>query len=1284
MKKSALVMLAIVTMFYLLPPLESLAQADATDPARLISSSSSGVEFELSLNPQELQTGVYQTELESLTTLAYRDWGLTSIAGEPQLPFTTVMLAVPFGAKVNLKVQTGTALRLPLQFKLSPAPLEQFPADYFSQPGGTEMQVPDMVISYPLNPEVFSVPALYPGPAASIGGDGILRDQRIVSVKIYPLQYQPVDNSLLVFEQVRVKVEFTDFEFRTNLNYQTSNSPFDSVLAGQLLNAEEAPAFKLTDAQVQSETGLAQPAEGAGLGSYWVPPEESWKVGIGQPGVYALTYALLLEADVLQNDPDPRLFALYYQGQQLSIEVTGEADGHFDAEDQIIFWAGPFDYKYSAEDVYWLTIGESAGRRVQQQSDPLTNPLTVSSFMAVQHFEENSFYRSFLPGDDSLERYLWYFVNNSQPWVSHFNVTDPSDGSGTLNLRLFGYFQNPSINPDHHAKIYLNDQFLGEAMWEGQTWITVSVQMQGFLVVGDNTLRVETPADLGISYDIAGVDWFDIEYSSRLTATNDRLIITQPEAGEWHYDVTGFTDPQAQNMRVYTISDPYNIKSMSNFNYLPDGSIYTLSFEAEVAEAETFLTFGTGSLMAPVFVQSYEPPDWLDSENPLEMLIVSHSSFSLQAERLAEYKRSTGLETLAVEVQSVYDIFNYGVQDVRAIRGFLAYALENWGTEYVLLFGDGHYDPKNHLGYNQPVFIPPYLAFSDPWWGETASDNHFVYLVGDDLLPDMMIGRLTPEIEQQAETTVDKILAYSQADDDNWINRVLSVADNADSGGDFNLIASNLFNEVKPDYITLSKVHFGVNYTDLTAAQDAIRDEINSGVAIINYIGHASYSAWAVELLFSTSAVSNLTNEEMLPVVLAMTCMEGYFLHPYRPDQTEYDANLALAEEMTRATKNGAIATWSPTGLGIVTGHDYLNRGFLEEFFSSENVTLGQATLRGINNLWATGNNLDLLETYMIFGDPSIQLPKSFHAIADSYQTTEDYPLSITAENGVIANDSNPDVSAVIAELVNPAEHGEINLKPDGSFEFMPETNFFGAYSFEYRLKLGDTYSNVATVTITVNPVNDPPLAQDQQIITVVDTPVDLELGVEDDGGIIPFTSGQAIGGHSSIHALTYEIINQPTFGTLSGDAPHLHYEPNQNFMGLDTLSFIANDGQYDSNLAEIQIFVLNTLDSPIARQDTFQVFSGTTLQVASPGILANDKANRTGGTLTASLLEPPASGQLDLATDGSFSFIAEPEFFGVVTFTYEAQDGDLISNPALVTIVVMPQITNYLPMILR
>ena len=74
----------------------------------------------------------------------------------------------------------------------------------------------------------------------------------------------------------------------------------------------------------------------------------------------------------------------------------------------------------------------------------------------------------------------------------------------------------------------------------------------------------------------------------------------------------------------------------------------------------------------------------------------------------------------------------------------------------------------------------------------------------------------------------------------------------------------------------------------------------------------------------------------------------------------------SLAEVMTRADGKGAVASWSPTGEGVASGHDYLNRGFFQAVFQDDLRTLGQATMAGKLKLWATGANLYLLNTYLL------------------------------------------------------------------------------------------------------------------------------------------------------------------------------------------------------------------------------------------------------------------------------------------------------------------------------
>ncbi len=93
---------------------------------------------------------------------------------------------------------------------------------------------------------------------------------------------------------------------------------------------------------------------------------------------------------------------------------------------------------------------------------------------------------------------------------------------------------------------------------------------------------------------------------------------------------------------------------------------------------------------------------------------------------------------------------------------------------------------------------------------------------------------------------------------------------------------------------------------------------INSGALIVNYVGHGARHFWADEYLLHNDRAPMLSNTTKLPFFVPMTCLEGYFIWPGYP---------ALAETFVRLPTTGAIASWSPTGLGLATGHDYLHRG---------------------------------------------------------------------------------------------------------------------------------------------------------------------------------------------------------------------------------------------------------------------------------------------------------------------------------------------------------------------
>ena len=124
---------------------------------------------------------------------------------------------------------------------------------------------------------------------------------------------------------------------------------------------------------------------------------------------------------------------------------------------------------------------------------------------------------------------------------------------------------------------------------------------------------------------------------------------------------------------------------------------------------------------------------------------------------------------------------------------------------------------------------------------------------------------------------------------------------------------------------------------------------------------------------------------------------------------------------------------------------------------------------------------------------------------------------------------------------------------------YRPNANYSGSDSFSYKANDGAADSNTATVTITVNGVNDKPVVANQSV------------DVEEDGSVSITLSGSDEEGDS----LSFTVLSQPKNGTLSGTAPALTYSPNANYSGSDSFSYKANDGVADSNTATVTINVI-------------------------------------------------------------------------------------------------------------
>lgn len=1155
------------------------ALGGAATGVTLLSSSEKGIELlaETTLKDLNLQTTV--VDGEQYTDITLQGWTGLDRPGEPNLPFISAMIAVPFGVDLTLEFTPGSSKVIQLEAPVMPGKTQILRQEH--DPMLTDpMQMEFDFLTQPSS-HIYASGSLYPEELVQITNDGVLRNQRLVSIAFFPVQYNPQENTITVFESIVASVKFTGKIIQPTTAREAPDTLFDSYLSKTLLNYDNAKIWRLNGAQIETEPQIDKEYLEANSSSLpWQPPAPAWRILTESSGIFALDYDDLTAAGVLLDNPNPKNFSLFHQGLELAIEVVGEEDDVFDTQDQILFYAPDFQSKYTKFDALWLTIGDTPGLRVEPRTGIAPTGIAVTGYKQEFWHESNLYYTSLLKGTDDFERFVGEYiyakesVPASKSLILPFETNSLAVGPADLNLRVFGWNYSDTLNPDHHIRVYLNEVFVGEAYWDGNNWLELNLDVTDLLFNGSNILRLELPIDLGLNYEVVYLDWFTLYYPRNTRAVSDHLEYAYQMPGDWLFSLEGFTTNDREYLRIWDISSAINPVKISDFEIITqEPANYTLTFGDEILTEKHYLATDRRNASQVSSIELDTFGKLLNPTIPPQMIIISPADFLSEAGRLADYRSSVGIEAMAVDVQDVYDAFSFGVISVQAIKQYLGFALEQWNTQYVLLLGDGHYDPKNHLGDGRTNYIPAFLAYVDPYIGETAADNRYVDLVGDDLLPDMMLGRLTVNTLSEANRVVNKIISYEESSPgETWAYSILSVADDPDGGGNFPQIADNLFDDLKPENYMLDKVHYMVTHTDPVAVRAAIVDQMNSGKILVNYIGHASYTIWGDEPLFSREQVWLLTNTDRLSINLTLSCMDGFFHDP----STNFAHKEGLAETVTRSTDAGAIASWSPTGMGIVTGHDYLDRGFLNAYFNLGVASLGEATLAGKVNLWETGSNQDLLDTYTLFGDPALRLHHVFSAIPDSYTVAEDETLSISAENGVIANDLNPDERSLIAEIFVPTSHGEVSLNADGSFIYAPYPNYFGVDSFEYKLFDGTSHSNSTKVSITVTAVNDPPVALNQLVWTPKNTQLDIELKAIDDGGSGPYSTLGNFDESAGISEdeLVFSIVTQPLHGMLSGTPPFMTYTPVNDFVGTDQFTFKANDGQFDSNIAQVDIQV--------------------------------------------------------------------------------------------------------------
>jgi uncharacterized repeat protein (TIGR01451 family) len=300
-------------------------------------------------------------------------------------------------------------------------------------------------------------------------------------------------------------------------------------------------------------------------------------------------------------------------------------------------------------------------------------------------------------------------------------------------------------------------------------------------------------------------------------------------------------------------------------------------------------------------------------------------------------------------------------------------------------------------------------------------------------------------------------------------------------------------------------------------------------------------------------------------------------------------------------------------------------------------------------------NGIDFLD-YFTGNNPGNDAPV---AANDSYSTSEDTVLNVNAP-GVLNNDTDVDGDALSAILVVGPAHGTLNLNTNGSFSYSPAPNYFGSDSFTYRAFDGTTNSGIATVFLSVNSVNDAPVAADDSYAIgkngtlAVSAPGVLSNDLDIDGD-----------------ALVSLKISNPAHGALTFNANgSFTYTPASNYFGADSFTYQASDGLATSAVATVTLNITNVNRAPVALPDSYTGGKNAALTIVPPGVLGND-FDLDGDTINASKVTDPAHGTVTLNVNGGFIYTPVSNYFGSDAFAYLATDGVANSSNVTVTLTI-------------
>ncbi len=630
-----------------------------------------------------------------------------------------------------------------------------------------------------------------------------------------------------------------------------------------------------------------------------------WRLAVDEAGIYRLTVA---DLPALQGVPVDSL-GLYGNGGAmlpldnsrvpldallpLAIEVADRnGNGLFDGTDQLLFYgegSGIWRYSdadrrweytqhaYARHNYYYLTTTAPTPRRIATATLPPA-AAHVDRYTAVAHIDND----------------LVNIMGTGQLWMGEkfssslptrtFTLQLEGNAGDTVKLRYaLANHSTATSRFDISATGYHNQLGIGSRT----VYSTVLDAYGSTAATHTFTLSFSPGESTAAGY----LDYIELNAEAPMQlGGGQRVMRCDPATGA----VATHSLGGGGDVRIWSVGQPGAEREMA-----VDGGRWTDS----AATARTYVAFDGSRYLAPAAISAVANQN-LHGSAAADLVVVCHPSLLPQGQRLASlHEIFDGLSTLTVTDEQVYNEYSSGKQDPIALRTLLRDLQSRHPGQpprYLVLMGCGTYDNRALLGSDAPTVVTYETPYSFDDDGISYCSDDIMGQTGSGNTQTVSVGRLPAHNLAEATHMVDKIEGYITRRDlladgarGDWRNYVALLADDADPGHPADsafahsseVVARNInatFPHINIDKLYADAYHqrsgaIGSYYPDLN---NALRQRINSGCLLLNYIGHGSNTYIGTERYIELSDIDTYTNTDRLPLFVTSTCSYGRFDRP--------------------------------------------------------------------------------------------------------------------------------------------------------------------------------------------------------------------------------------------------------------------------------------------------------------------------------------------------------------------------------------------------------------------